>query len=220
MVHGAVVPCPSTHPSEQASVDRGRRAEDPCASLVDRMADGEQAAAGALREAMHPHLYRIALGMLHNRADAEEIVSDVFMKAWRDSASFDSRRGSVTGWLTIMVTSRGRDVLRARRRRDGAHARATVMAATDCSAIGLGHWVASDVARDIEMRELGGVLVATLRRLPAPQRTAIEHVFFGGLSHTRAAVLLGVPLGTMKTRVRLGLRQMRTMLESSESALS
>ena len=188
---------------------------DPHASLVARMADGDDGAAAALHHACYPPLLRIARLIVRENADAEEVVSDTFAKAWRDSANFDSARSSVAGWLTMMVRSRARDLVRARMRRANAHDRAEACAAFDTTDVNRGGSTEWDAARMLETKELEATLARALSALPARQREAIELVFLESVSHTTAADQLGVPLGTIKTRVRLGLRRMRVVLELS-----
>ena len=189
--------------------------DDPFAGLVDRMADGEHGAEAALHRALNTHLLRIAFTILRDQADAEEVVSHVFMKAWRDSANFNPRRGTVTGWLTMMVTSRARDAARAQRRSAAAVARATAMNSAEAGTAGVRHQTEDGAARALEVRELRGLLAGALCRLPHEQRKAVEIVFLRGLTHSQAAERFGLPLGTIKTRVRLGLRALRVILESS-----
>ena len=189
------------------------RAGDPHALLVTQMADGNQGAAAALHDAFFAHLMRIAYRIVRERADAEEVVSDTFAKAWRDSASFDGARGSVTGWLTMMARSRARDLVRVRARRDRAHDRAEAHAAVDSIPVSIGWSTAWDITGRLETEERELALSLALLTLPDKQREAIALVFLQNTSHTIAADQLGVPLGTVKTRVRLGLRRMRTELE-------
>jgi RNA polymerase sigma-70 factor, ECF subfamily len=188
---------------------------DHLAPLVARMADGDHPAAAALHRACYSPLLRIARLIVRDHADAEEVVSDTFAKAWREAASFDGARGSVAGWLTMMVRSRARDFVRARMRRDRAHDRAEVQAAVDRTAINVGWSAAWDVACVLEIREREATLSRVLLQLPPKQRRVIELVFLGGVSHTTAAEQLGVPLGTVKTRVRLGLKRMRVLFDGS-----
>ncbi len=179
------------------------------------MADGDQDAAAALYAACAAPLLRIAYAIVREHADAEEVVSDTFAKAWRDSASFDGARGAVVGWLTMIAQSRARDYVRARMRRERARDRAEVLAAVDATAIDIGWSTAWDVARMVETRELETLLSGALRQLPDTQREVIELVFLQSVSHTTAADQLGVPLGTVKTRVRLGLRRMRVLFDGA-----
>ena len=188
-------------------------AGEPAVTLVEKMADGDQTAATRLHAAFHADLLRVAQAILRDAADAEEVVSDTFAKAWRESASFDGTRGSVAAWLIMMVRSRSRDVSRARRRRERTNDRAEAESRLDAAA-GTTGWSATwDVARTIESRELSALLWRALTTLPVVQRDAIDLVFLQCVPHARAADQLGIPLGTVKTRVRNGLRQLRAVLE-------
>jgi len=174
-----------------------------------------QDAAAALHAACVAPLLRIAYSIVREHADADEVVSDAFAKVWRDSASFDGARGSVVGWLTMLVRSRARDYVRAIMRRDRAHDRAEVLAAGDTTLINIGWSTEWDVVRAVETRELETMLSRALGQLPEKQREVIELLFLQSVSHTTAADQLGVPLGTVKTRVRLGLRRMRVLFDDS-----
>ncbi len=207
--------CPAAWTAPELSTASCPPFADPYAALVTRMADGDQDAAAALHAACMAPLHRIAYAIVREHADADEVVSDTFAKAWRDSASFDGARGSVVGWLTTMVRSRARDYVRARMRRDRARDRAEVLAAVDTTAINIGWSMEWDAVRAVETRELESTLSRALGQLPEKQREVIELVFLQSVSHTTAADQLGVPLGTVKTRVRLGLRRMRVLFDDS-----
>jgi RNA polymerase sigma-70 factor, ECF subfamily len=196
--------------------DADRSAEAGYADLVSRMADGDQDAAATLHGACYPWLLRISRSIVREYADAEEVVNDAFGKAWRDSANFDEARGTVSGWLTMIVRSRARDLVRARARRALACDRAEQDAAHDPTAVNMGWSTAWDSARAVESKELETALLRVLQQLPNSQREAIDLVFLQSTSHSLAADQLGVPLGTVKTRVRLGLRRMREALDGSE----
>ncbi len=215
MIQCTLSPCVSAAIKAGPAIGLISANADPYAACVEQMADGDENAAAELYQAFHDDLLRIAQAMLRERADAEEVVSDTFAKAWRDSASFDGTRGSVTGWLTMMTRSRAHDVARARRRRESAHDRAEASSTADGRAVAMGASTEWDVARTVESRELSLILRRALRILPLVQRDAIELVFLQGVPHACAADQLGIPLGTVKTRVRNGLRQMRTALERS-----
>jgi RNA polymerase sigma-70 factor, ECF subfamily len=183
------------------------------AVLVARMADGDEAAAAALHDECYLLLLRTAYLIVREYADAEEVVSDAFTKAWRDSASFDETRGTVAGWLVMMVKSRARDLVRSRTRRESASDRAELAVASGDSTVSIGWMNSCDVVCGIEASELSAALLRVLHELPTVQREAIDLVFLQSTSHATAADRLGVPLGTVKTRVRLGLRRMRAVLQ-------
>lgn len=188
---------------------------DPWALLVAHMADGDQRAAKALFAAWYPELFRVADMIVRNRADAEEVVNDTFGQAWRNSATFDVARGSSAAWLTTMARSRARDLVRARARRDRAREKAEQLAAVEGGVHGSGWPMEHHEVIAVEARELETLLSRALQQLPRKQREALELVFLGGASHTTAADRLGAPLGTVKTRVRLGLRRLRVVLSEA-----
>lgn len=215
MILNPLVECCTVASSAPAFASAPAPAVDPHAPLVSRMANGDHDAAAVLYAACVAALLRIAYAIVCERADAEEVVSDTFAQAWRDSASFDGARGSVVGWLTMIVRSRSRDYVRARMRRERARDRAEALAAVDTTAINLGWSPEWDVVRAVETRELETTLSRALGQLPEKQREVIELVFLQSVSHTTAADQLGVPLGTVKTRVRLGLQRMRVLFDDS-----
>jgi RNA polymerase sigma-70 factor (ECF subfamily) len=187
---------------------------DPHVGVLSRMADGDQDAAAALHAACYGPLLRIACLIVRERSDADEVVNDTFAQAWRDSASFDGTRSSVAGWLTMIVRSRARDCVRARTRRELAQDR--LERCTPVCIDGIqGHRSGQHALCVVELGERDALLARVLRQLSNEQREAIEMVFLRECPHGTAAERLGVPLGTLKTRVRLGLRRMRVLLDQS-----
>lgn len=176
--------------------------------LVRAMAQGYEAAATALYDRTSAVLFGLAVRITGERADAEEVVVETFAQAWREAARFDATKGSVIAWLTIMTRSRALDVVRARQRRD----RATESA---------GHEPDQPVAMSqpepladvaLEHAERAHAVTHALGSLPGPQREAIELAFFEGLTHPEVADRLREPLGTVKTRIRLGMQKLRDAL--------
>jgi len=177
-------------------------------SLVLGMARGDESAATALYDRHGAVMYGLALRLVREPADAEEVVLDTFSQAWREAARFDVTRGSVLGWLTTILRSRALDLIRARGRRvrmiDDAGVRSTEPA-------GMGQ---GETAPDRVVDEAERVVAvsAALMALPEAQRRAIELAFFEGLTHQEVAARLHEPLGTIKTRIRLGMLKLRDML--------
>jgi RNA polymerase sigma-70 factor (ECF subfamily) len=175
---------------------------------IAAMARGEERAAGALYDRHGAVMYGLALRMLSEPADAEDIVLDAFAQAWRDASRFDSSRGSVLGWLTTIVRTRALDAIRARGRR--VRMLDTATTELDAPAAMSEGPAAPDHA--IEEHERAVAVGSALRSLPDPQRRAIELAFFEGLTHQEVAERLREPLGTVKTRIRLGMLKLREML--------
>jgi RNA polymerase sigma-70 factor (ECF subfamily) len=154
-------------------------------------------------------LYAVAYRIVGQRADAEEVVLDALAQAWREATRFEAGRGSVAAWLTTIARSRALDLVRARSRRD--RITATAAAEGPDTAPAMGGWRA-DPSSGVEHAERRTRVQAALETLSPPQRRAIELAFFEGLSQSEIAELLQEPLGTIKTRVRLGMQKLRECL--------
>ena len=171
---------------------------------LDGIQAGNSEALAKLYDETSSFLYGLALRVLNDPSDAEEIVLDVYQQVWRSTHRFDAGRGTVWGWLTLITRSRAIDRVRSmgsRRARelpmeDGFETRSTLPAPE----------VESIFA---EERKL---VRSALGMLAPEQREAIELAFFRGLTHVEVAEAMGAPLGTIKTRIRIGMRKMRDVL--------
>lgn len=177
--------------------------------LVAAMARGAQGAISALYDRYGAGLFGLALRITRERSDAEDVVIDAFAQAWRDAGTFRTDRGSVAAWLATITRSRALDLVRGRGRRERAHDAALAQAATEPAAVGRAPVSPTDAVLADERSRL---VAAALEQLPEPQRQAIELAYFEGLSHSEIATHLAAPLGTVKTRVRLGLAKLRDLL--------
>lgn len=181
------------------------------ADLVRSIALGRQTAFAGLYDETSPLVFGLAVKMLGNSADAEEVAADVFAQVWRTAASFDTARGSVSSWLIMLTRSRAIDKIRSRterRRREQemeAHFEAVDPGMSQETAAAL-----NDQRRKVRL---------ALADLPADQRRLIEMAFFSGLSHAELAEETGVPLGTVKTRIRLGMMKLRESLGALQEEL-
>ena len=177
--------------------------------LVTHAAAGDERAVAELYDRYGQVLYAVAYRIVGQRADAEEVVLDAFAQAWREATRFDTSRGSVAGWLTTIARSRALDLVRARSRRD----RITAMAAAERpdSSPAMGGWRV-DPSTAVDLAERRRQVQLALEALSPPQRRAIELAYFEGLSQSEIAELLQEPLGTIKTRVRLGMQKLRECL--------
>lgn len=178
-------------------------------ALVERMAAGDDRAVGALYDRHGAVLFALALRIVGERADADEVVMEAFAQAWREAARFEVARGSVGAWLVTIVRSRALDCVRARGRRwriTSDAARAEPAGAPAMGAVG------DDPADAPEHDEQRRRVRAALDALPADQRHAIELAYYEGLSQSEIAARLEAPLGTVKTRIRSAMQQLRLAL--------
>jgi RNA polymerase sigma-70 factor (ECF subfamily) len=180
-------------------------------SLVAMVARGDEPALAELYDRVGRVAYGLALRVLRDERHAEDAVQEAFLAVWRTAASFRAERAKASTWILTLVHRRAVDLVRREQRRradplDDATASAIV---SDEPGPEETAWLRFD--RDRVQRALA--------RLPDTQREAIELAYYGGFSQTELADRLGVPLGTIKSRMFAGLARLRELLdESSEGS--
>ncbi|HET9065113.1 MAG TPA: sigma-70 family RNA polymerase sigma factor [Gemmatimonadales bacterium] len=180
-------------------------------SLVAAMARGDEQALGALYDRYAAGLNGLALRMVREPADAEEVVADAFAQAWREAHRFDGRRGPVSAWMVTMTRSRALDLIRARGRR--ARLKDEVAVAMPVNPVAMGTPPAVP-SRAAEEHERADHVQTALRELPSEQLEVVHLAYFEGLSQREIATRLDTPLGTVKTRARLALARLRNPLHA------
>jgi RNA polymerase sigma-70 factor, ECF subfamily len=172
--------------------------------LIAAMSGGDQQALGVFYDRWAARVNGLAIMLLKDPREAEEVTEDTFWQAWRQSPSFDASRGAAGSWLMMIARSRSLDRIRARKRRREE--------SIDDVPSGNPAIVEQPVERDLDADSRGAVVRRALSGLPADQREAIELAYFGGLSQTEIADRKQLPLGTVKTRIRLGMARLRDAL--------
>lgn len=175
------------------------------------VAKGRAEALGHLYRETVPILNGMAMRMLANPADAEEVVLEVYEQVWRSAATYDASRSRVLWWLSMLTRSRALDRLRAVKRRSAVEEPATEVLSFHASG-DLPEHAALDSERNNLVR-------AALADLTPDQRQAVELAFFSELSHSEIAAKLDIPLGTIKTRIRTALRRLRDELGEDVGAM-
>lgn len=165
----------------------------------------EQAALARLYDDSGPLVYSLALRILRDQSEAEEITLDVYAHVWNHAVHYDPTRGSLTAWLMILTRSRAIDRLRSLSRRRAAQS-VSVESVPELDSPDDSPEQAT-IARQQQAR-----VRAALHLLPPEQREVIERAYFGGLSQSELSEQLGLPLGTVKTRARLGMMRLRELL--------
>ena len=171
----------------------------------DRQALQDPAAFQALYRRHHLTVFRAAHGVLQDRVLAEDVTQDVFLALWRRPERYDAGRGDLGPYLRLMARSRALDAWRTARCGQRAHERLVERARHE-------RHHDSDAAVEVEDRELTAELTAAVRRLPDVQREAVALAYWGGMPASEVADRTSVPLGTAKSRMRLGLARLRTEL--------
>lgn len=171
------------------------------------MAEGDHGALAELYDAHGGTVYTLALRIVRQTSDAEEVAQEVFTQAWRQAGRYDPSRATVIGWLLMIARARALDTLRAREARPDAQ---RPVALSDLPAGGPGQ----------EAVMLSDESVAkvrdALRELAEPFRVPLELAYYDGLSQSEIAARLDQPLGTVKTRMRTALTRLRAALFTEE----
>jgi RNA polymerase sigma-70 factor, ECF subfamily len=174
-------------------------------ALVEALAAADLSALSALYDRYGRVAYTLAYRILGEPEAAEDVVHDAFMAVWRGAGTFKRERGSARSWLLSIVHHRAVDLLRRRTAFRPSPLEDAAEAAADSD-------TAEEAARNVERKSVRDAL----QDLPEAQRRTIELAYFGGYTQSELAALMGVPLGTVKGRVRIGLQKMRRTLGGTE----
>lgn len=170
--------------------------------MAAQLKRGESTAIESLYDRYGRLAYGLAFRILNERGAAEDVVQEAFVSVWRHATGFDASRGSLRNWLLSIVRNRAIDRLRG-----SARIRTEIeLADEDPRAEVPDAWEA--VALHLERKQIQ----ESFNELPEPQRRTLELAYFGGYTHLEIAGRMQVPLGTVKSRMRIGLEKMRTFL--------
>lgn len=170
--------------------------------LLGLIAQGDERALGTLYDRYGRLVYTIAMRITGDRLSAEEITQDVYHIVWQQVGGFRTSAGSVAGWMVGITRHRAIDEIRSRRHKS----RQRETPVDEFMLEGLAD--SSNIEQQVVMRE---DVQAALGALPAAQRQAIELAYYGGLTSGEIATSLGTSVGTVKTRLRLGLVKLRAV---------
>lgn len=166
---------------------------------MDRVRVREQGAMAEIFDRYAGLVYSVALSVLRDSGQAEDVAQEIFFQLWRSPDSFSSSRGSLGAWLLVVARNRAIDHLR--QRRPGAPVDEVVIDSTTN--------LQNEAERSILMQRVRGFI----GDLPQEQQQSLQMAFFDGLSHSEIAEKTGQPLGTVKTRIRSALTSLRKRLE-------
>ncbi len=181
--------------------------------LVRRMGEGDVAALEVLYDRYARVVYSFAVRIVGDGLVAEEVLQEAFTRAWQQAGRFELARGSFASWLLSITHNLAIDEIRRRQRRPQ---RADAVDIADVLRGEIDE--AANVEEAAEAAELREQIRTAMATLPEPQRRVIELAYFEGLTQREIAALLDEPLGTIKTRMRLGMQKLKDLLGAQEGA--
>jgi RNA polymerase sigma-70 factor (ECF subfamily) len=168
--------------------------------LVAAIRNGNQEAMAELYDRYSSVVYAVALRVLGDTSAAEDVLQEIFMQLWRKPGAFDASRGNLAPWLAVITRNRAVDVLR--KRRPQSELEDTTLT------------VDPDFAGEADRGLIVEKVRSALQAMSSQQRSALEMAYFEGYSHSEISAKTGEPLGTIKTRIRSGLMQLRKLVET------
>ena len=193
--HVATLSPDSATPAEFDSTDE---------QLMSRILDHDKTALAELMHRHQPLLRTVISRIVHTDADVDDALQDVFLEVWNRAHLYDPAKGKALGWVITMARRRAIDRVRRRQAYDRAEERMRLTAERDPS-----QSTECNVETDANIADCAAMLRQALESLPAAQRDAVELAYYHGLSQREIAAQTGVPLGTIKTRLELGVRKIR-----------
>jgi len=187
--------CVAPPPEQSAAV------ED--AVLMRAIADHDPEALSALYDRYSGILKALVIRVIHDEAEADDLLQEIFMQIWRQASNYSQKKGQALGWIVTLTRRRAIDRLRKRQAYHRVTERLELETEHQPDA-----WLHNRIDDDILQDDLRQFLRQRIESLPALQRQAIDLAFFKGMSQREIAVHTNTPLGTIKTRLELGLRKL------------
>lgn len=172
-------------------------------ALMQAISNGNAAALSTLYDRYASILKALTIRVVHDEAEADDLLQEVFMQVWQQAKNYSSDKGKPLGWIVTLTRRRAID--RLRKRQAYCRAKDRFEVTTDRQPES---WVHNRIETDIHLEDMRAFLKAKIDVLPVFQRQAIEMAFFKGMSQREIAVATETPLGTIKTRLELGLRKL------------
>ncbi|WP_434810057.1 ECF RNA polymerase sigma factor SigK [Microbacterium sp. bgisy189] len=176
-------------------------ASDHAADLLVRIADGDQQAFAGLYDMLSSRVFGLILRVLGDRSQSEEVLQEVFLEVWQSASKFAPNKGQGRSWVLTIAHRRAVDRVRSAQSGRDRDVRVGMRELNT---------PVESVAEAVELRIEGRRVAQALTVLPEAQREALTLAYYGGYSQSEIAALVGAPLGTIKTRMRDGLRRLRT----------
>jgi len=183
-------------------------------TLMQGIAQSEQSAIGSLFHRHGKTLKKVIYQVLQDEAEAEDVLQESILQVWREGKSYSAALGRPLGWLVTIARRRAIDRVRRRAAYCRAKDRFEVYVETEPRS-----WLQSCTWEDTSRADIRHFLEREINRLPDFQREALRLSFFNGLSHREIAAHTGTPLGTVKTRLELGLRKLSSSVRAQRNKI-
>jgi RNA polymerase sigma-70 factor, ECF subfamily len=182
--------------------------------LMLRIQSGDPDALSELYDRYSGILKALILRIIHNDTEADDLLQEVFMEIWNQAKNFSSAKGKPLGWMVTVTRRRAIDALRKKQ----AYARAEERLQAEPEQQPLA-WVQNTTAEDIRAGDTRALMAKVIRSLPGAQQQVIDLAFFQGMSQREIAAHTNIPLGTVKTRLELGLKKIYDSLKELKDEL-
>ncbi len=176
--------------------------------LMARIQEREPEALASLYDRYSGILKSLIMGVIHNDAEADDLLQEIYMEIWKQAAHYSVQKGKPLGW--IVTLTRRRSIDRLRKKQAYARAEERLQNETEQQPEA---WVHNTTEDDIQMSDTRRLILGVLKNLPPAQREAIDLAFYHGMSQREIAAKTGIPLGTIKTRLELGLKKISEALK-------
>ena len=180
------------------------------AELFEEIVRKQAWAFSAIYDRHSPQLYGLALKILKDQALAKDVLQETFLTIWKNAGQFDKSRGNPLVWMMVVCRNRSIDTLRWIEKRNKRLANLNEAALQNVES-----WSEKYPLESIDQNEMKTIITKALDRLPENQRLPIEMAYFGGFSQSEISNELQLPLGTIKTRIRLGMQKLRSLIKES-----
>ncbi len=176
-------------------------------TLMARIQERDPEALSSLYDRYSGILKSLIMGVIHNDAEADDLLQEIYMEIWNQAAHYSAQKGKPLGW--IVTLTRRRSIDRLRKKQAYARAEERLQNETEQQPEA---WVHNSTEDDIEVSDTRRLILGILKNLPPAQREAIDMAFYHGMSQREIAAKTGIPLGTIKTRLELGLKKISEAL--------
>jgi RNA polymerase sigma-70 factor (ECF subfamily) len=189
-------------PSVQPSLPLLQPGEPSDLDLMGGIQRGDADALSALYDRYNGIIKALILRVIHNEAEADDLLQEIFMEIWNQAKNFSAHKGKPLGWMVTLARRRAIDGLRKKQAYSRAEERLQTETEQQPEA-----WIQNATENDISRGDTRKLINKVIQSLPVPQQQAIELAFFQGMSQREIAAKTNTPLGTVKTRLELGLKK-------------